>query len=118
MKFKIDSLNGKYEEPCDIMTHAIFQCLINYIEKNKGYKVCPTLTQNDLNHLGEHLSYPDYIQMYMSQHFDEVDLWNIYVWWKNVFLPRYNSNDIDELLETQLDQYRKRVFELRPMMWS
>ena len=51
MKFEIKSLKGKYAEPCDIMNHAIFQCLVNDDEKTKGYKNCPSFTLEELDYL-------------------------------------------------------------------
>jgi len=118
MKFEIKSLQGKYAEPSDIMTHAIFQCLVNYVEQNRGYKNCPSFTPEELDYLQDFLYNPEFIRRHFDEYSNEVELWKIYIWWKKTYLPRYRSDDIDDSLETQLDQYRKRVFELRPRLWS
>jgi hypothetical protein len=90
-KFEIESLDSDYLDPMQVMYHACFQCLINFVEKESGLRHC---------------TYKDDDQ---KKHIDIAC--ELYVWWIK------NREDLD----TDTDESQEKLEQLvkiRNFLWT
>jgi len=94
-RLKISTLNSQWHDQDQIMLHAAFQCLVDYIEKEK----------------------PDEVVDWEGTGLDALEAWwemqLLYWWWKT---RDHNSwceedDDMDDIM-------LKRLVEIRGYMWT